>query len=773
MDKLLAWLEDSFPSIKSKRPLRSLILASFALILLSLGIMGYFAYSNVKELSNSLRELARPYEYVETLRKAIRAQEDADRLILNYSIRHDEDRLMANYFPKIDLISKTLSELDSIPPPLEFDEEQMGRMGRYFADKLWNHTRIIQVTGDSTVHDNFVKVASQFTAFKGIFIRQQPKDSAMTMGILFTDDLNIMKNMRRRLAKIEGRYRANRKTRVVRAEEQNRSALSFTALFSLFVLTISTILLSIIFNDLNRNRELQDRLRSEKARAEKLARVKEDFLANMSHEIRTPMNALMGFAGQLSETPLSTKQQKLLQPIQNSAKYLLALLNDVLDYSKLESQQFSLEKIGFRPRKVLLDVKSTFERAAEKKGIQLNFDIDESTPEILIGDPIRLKQMLFNLVSNSLKFTEKGEVLVKLIMGKTRSDRIWMDFIVQDTGIGIAKEKLNEIFSEFSQADTSISRRYGGTGLGLSITKKLAMMHGGNIQVQSTENQGTTAILHLNYTLGKEADIRIEIKEDSINTSLLKGHRILAADDEPYNRLLIQSILEKWGLVVDLFENGAELIKAIDKEKYSLILMDLQMPESDGIATTLHIRQKLKMDLPIIALTATSTPDEINKALDAGMQAHLIKPFEEKQLFNLMCQLLGVQTEKTLSTETSSPPPMASSDTPFDLENLARLSNQNKDFMQNMLKIFVNGTRENLQGIAEAEAKSDWLEVSQRIHKIIPPCRHLGMFELVGKLKELELELKKEDPEPVMTQKVGPISVELQKVVELVEQEME
>ncbi|MDW3649645.1 MAG: ATP-binding protein [Bacteroidia bacterium] len=777
IEKLLSWLEQSFPSLKSKRPLQTLILVAFAIVILSLGIMGYFAYSNVSQLNDSLKEASKPYGYVEQLSIAIGAQEEADNLVLNFLIRKSSTRLMNNYFLNIRDISNALVQLDTLPPPSDLDNERRERIEGYFGQMLWNHTRIIRIVGDSTLSADFSKVASQFTRFKGLEVHEQEKDSLFALGFLLNDDVLIRRKMRGRLERMEKRYRIEREERIQEAEQETSGALRFTALFSLFVLTISTILLSVIFNDLNRNRELQERLRREKGRAEKLARVKEDFLANMSHEIRTPMNALMGFAGQLAETPLNQKQIKLLQPIQNSAKYLLALLNDVLDYSKLESQQFSLEKIGFKPLKVLNDVHTTFERVAAKKGIELEFNIDKNSPEVLIGDPIRLKQMLFNLVSNSLKFTEEGSVSVKLEMAELKNGQIWMDFIVEDTGIGIPQEKLSEIFSEFSQADTSISRRYGGTGLGLSITRKLALMHGGNIQLNSEEGKGTRAVLHLGYQVGTVEDVIEEKQYTSIQPDLLKGHKILAADDEPYNRLLIKSILGKWGLELCLCENGRDLLNELEKDSYSLILMDLQMPEMDGIVTTHQIRNKLNNDIPIIALTATSTPDEINRAMKAGMQGHLIKPFEEGQLFNMMCQLLQIEIEdipeeKEEKTDIQQED-MNPSDAPFDLDKLARLSNQNKAFMQNMLGIFVNGTRENLQGVQEAQAKGDWLEVSQRFHKIIPPCRHLGMYELVGRLKVLELELKKENPDKEFKDKVAPISKELQKVVELVEAEME
>lgn len=773
IEKLLSWLEQSFPSLKSRRPLQTLILVAFAIVILSLGIMGYFAYSNVRELSNSLKEASKPYGYVEQLSIAIGAQEEADNLILNYLIRKSSARLMNNYFPNIQNISNALAKLDTLPPPSDLDNERRERIEGYFGQMLWNHTRIIRIVGDSSLSADFSKVASQFTRFKGLGVQEVEKDSLFALGFLLNDNVLIMRKMRGRLENMEKRYRIEREERIQQAEQETSGALRFTALFSLFVLTISTILLSVIFNDLNRNRELQDRLRREKRRAEKLARVKEDFLANMSHEIRTPMNALMGFAGQLAETPLNQRQVKLLQPIQNSAKYLLALLNDVLDYSKLESQQFSLEKIGFKPRKILNDVHATFERVAAKKGIELKFKLDKDSPEVLIGDPIRLKQMLFNLVSNSLKFTEKGHVEVKLEMAELKNGSIWMDFIVEDTGIGIPQEKLSEIFSEFSQADTSISRRYGGTGLGLSITRKLALMHGGNIQLHSEEGKGTRAVLHLGYKVGTEEDIIEEKQFTSIQPELLKGHKILAADDEPYNRLLIKSILGKWGLELTLCENGRDLLKELEKDSYSLILMDLQMPEMDGIVTTHQIRSKLQVDIPIIALTATSTPDEINRAMKAGMQAHLIKPFEEGKLFEMMCNLLDIDFEITEQKTDIRQEDMNPSDAPFDLEKLARLSNQNKAFMQNMLGIFVNGTRENLQGVKEAKANRDWKEVSQKFHKIIPPCRHLGMYELVGRLKELELELKKENPAPEFIEKVDPIAEELAKVVELVKAEMD
>ncbi|MEM9987743.1 MAG: ATP-binding protein, partial [Bacteroidota bacterium] len=359
----------------------------------------------------------------------------------------------------------------------------------------------------------------------------------------------------------------------------------------------------------------------------------------MSHEIRTPMNAVIGFADQLHSTTLNRQQHRLLDPLRHSAGYLLALINDVLDYSKLESGDFPLEKVGLSPKDILKETEETFFEQAKAKGLALKCMADPNLPPVVLGDPLRLKQMLFNLMSNALKFTESGSVVLRASrQPHSVATMAKLQFEVKDTGIGIPLEKQENIFSKFIQADTSTTRRYGGTGLGLAITKRLAEIQEGELTLVSEVGRGTTVTLVLPQQLGTEQDLLPDLSESPLDAATLAGRSVLLVDDELYNRELAQYVLNKWKVKVKSVESGVKALMHLERgEPVDLILMDLQMPNKDGFETTRLIREKLGLrDIPILAMTATSTPSEIQRAYAVGMNAHLLKPFRESDLLGLM-----------------------------------------------------------------------------------------------------------------------------------------
>ncbi|MEZ4826874.1 MAG: ATP-binding protein [Bacteroidia bacterium] len=520
--------------------------------------------------------------------------------------------------------------------------------------------------------------------------------------------------------------------------------------FGSVLIFIFALLLGVIYADMNHNHRLQVGLRQEKARAEKLGKAKEEFLANMSHEIRTPMNAVIGFAEQLSETSLNHQQKGFLQPIRNSAKYLLGLINDILDYSKIESGNFHLEIIGFRPLALIESVKDTFSFSAQNKGISLICESHDPLPEVLVGDPLRLKQMLFNLVSNAIKFTHEGEVKMRAYKENASEENSRIVFEVSDTGIGIPPGSVDKIFVDFVQADNSTTRKYGGTGLGLSITKKLTEMMGGEIVLTSEEGAGTQVKLIIPLPVGKVSDLPDVHAAVMQESGLLAGKRALIADDEPYNRLLIKTIMDKWGVNADVVENGREVMKHLESNPaYDFILMDLQMPEMDGFETSSTIRTHLGLTLPILALTATATPAEILTIESNGMNGYLLKPFDQGELYSRLVGLLGLKgntrtNENHLPKQMEIPPngemihtePVANS---YNLDQLFHLANQDKNFVVSMLNIFLSNATGNLEKLNQGATEGDWGKVSMAAHKMIPPSRHLGLNSIVDKLKAIEL----------------------------------
>ena len=536
--------------------------------------------------------------------------------------------------------------------------------------------------------------------------------------------------------------------------KQAQKSKNLLYLFGLAALLLFAALLFIIFRDISRNQRLQRRLKQEKLRAEKLSRAKEEFLANMSHEIRTPMNAIIGFSEQLKGTQLGPKQHRFLDSVNHSAHHLLDLLNDVLDYSKLESGKFTLDSQTFLPERLFTECMDTFTHAAQRKGIQLHLEKDAEIPKALVGDPLRLKQMIFNLLNNAIKFTEEGEVRLSCQLEEKNEPSTTLRIAVSDTGIGIPEEKLTQVFEDFSQADTSTTRKYGGSGLGLSITQRLAELQGGEIQVQSEVGKGTTVTLVLPFVIGKEEDAQQEAAPPPISTyslTELAGTQALIADDDPYNRELIRVILEKWGVDYTLVENGQEVINVLTQPHgaaFDFILMDLHMPELGGIETTEWIRKNHDSELPILALTATSTPTEQQAAIQAGMNEVVLKPFHEHELHHRISQLLGKSSEQPQQTAIASEHiPPSNPDALYQLDELYHLANDNPKIVQNMLRIFVNTATENADKLEEGLHARNAEAVSGYAHKVVPPCRHLGLTPLVENLKDIELSAQESSPD--------------------------
>lgn len=388
-----------------------------------------------------------------------------------------------------------------------------------------------------------------------------------------------------------------------------------------------------VARDITEIRRISEDLKTAKIEAEASSRAKEEFLANMSHEIRTPMNAIIGMARLLKKTPLDSEQKKYLQAILTSSNNLIALINDILNLSKIESGKLEIENLGFGIVDLLESLYYSQKIIADTKKIDFRYSADSSVPIILRGDPYRLNQILTNLVNNAIKFTQNGfvELTVKLL--EKAENKYWIIFSVRDTGIGIAEDKLGEIFESFTQADTSVTRRFGGTGLGLTITKSLVKMMNGGLAVRSTLGEGTEFTVVIPFEEGEIVEVNIEQDFDTQSLEL-KGIHVLLVEDNRINKLLVSTLFDKWGVNYDWAENGEEAIEFLKKKEFNLILMDVQMPVMSGLEATQIIRQVLKLELPIIALTAHAFKEDAKKCIDSGMDDVIVKPFEPFLLYN-------------------------------------------------------------------------------------------------------------------------------------------
>ncbi|CAN5875037.1 hypothetical protein BH11BAC4_BH11BAC4_16750 [soil metagenome] len=408
--------------------------------------------------------------------------------------------------------------------------------------------------------------------------------------------------------------------------------LAFTALIA--VLLLATIILRrqvmqfILIRDLEQARKL----------ALQSVKIKDQFLANMSHEIRTPLNALKGFSKILSKTRLDEEQQQYSNIINSSSESLLHIVNDILDLSKMEAGALAIKNKAFSLRELLKEIEETYSVSAAEKKLDFILEVPAGLEDNLAGDPERLKQVLVNLISNSIKFTNAGYVSLRLSPASTRNDITAINFAVADSGIGIPIDKQDLIFERFEQLDNSFVRQQGGTGLGLAITKMIVEAMGGHITVQSQPDQGSV----FNFTLSFQLNKQPVVAEENLVQQLmpLVPHpsqcKILVAEDNKVNQLLVSKLLMPFNAQISIVGNGHEIFNLLENQSFDVILMDVQMPIMDGITATKLIRNKLGNSIPIIGMTAYVQPNEIEKCFAAGMNDYVPKPVNEAQFYEVL-----------------------------------------------------------------------------------------------------------------------------------------
>lgn len=373
----------------------------------------------------------------------------------------------------------------------------------------------------------------------------------------------------------------------------------------------------------------------------KSTKAKSEFLATMSHEIRTPMNAILGMTHLLKQDSPRKDQVEPINILDFSGKTLLSLIDDVLDFSKIEAGKIEFENIEFELNKLINVIMESFKSTASNKGIELKNEIGEGIPNVLIGDPARLTQILNNLVSNALKFTEEGEVTLEVSTVSDYDDAVRLRFSIIDTGIGIEEERVDSIFESFTQASQNTKRLFGGTGLGLTISKQLTELQGGKISVESEEGEGSTFMVELTFDKGTaSAEVKEHTKKE-LDTHSITGLKVLLAEDNVVNQKVMIRFLERWNIEMEVVNNGEEALEALKNSNFDVILMDLQMPKMDGYEASEQIRKlddPYKRNTPIIALTAAALKEVREKVYAAGMNDFVTKPFNpvdlEQKLFN-------------------------------------------------------------------------------------------------------------------------------------------
>jgi PAS domain S-box-containing protein len=467
--------------------------------------------------------------------------------------------------------------------------------------------------------------------------------------------------------------------------------------------------------------------------AENAVKAKQQFLSNMSHEIRTPMNAIIGFTKVMLKTDLSERQTEYLSAIKISGEALIVLINDILDLAKVDSGKMTFERIPFKMSVSISAMLQLFETKILEKNIELVKEYDPSIPEVLLGDPVRLHQVILNLISNAVKFTSDGKITVRVKMLRENKEKATIEFSVTDTGIGIAEDKIEHIFENFQQASGDTLRLYGGTGLGLAIVKQLIEPQGGTISVKSKIGVGSTFSFQLTFLKTSEQAI-IETGEVEIDREL-KNIKILVVEDIQLNQLLMKTLLDDFGFELDIAANGKIAIEKLKIKKYDLVLMDLQMPVMNGFEATNYIRTKLKSNVPIIALTADVTTVDLEKCKSVGMNDYISKPIDDKLLYSKIVHFVKKPNlSKQMKSETKSTKQKYSI---INLDYLFHLTKSNPALISEMLHLYLEQTPELIQLMKESFKDKDLHTLHQTMHKMIPS------FSIVGINPEYENMAKK------------------------------
>lgn len=482
---------------------------------------------------------------------------------------------------------------------------------------------------------------------------------------------------------------------------------------------------STLSEEIDRREKLEQELISARTLAEESARAKEIFLANMSHEIRTPMNAILGMSDQLAKTNLNENQKFYLSNVHEAADNLLVIIDDILDLSKIAAGKLNIENIGFELKQVIERAMHVMMCKAEEKGLLLtNTLYDTTISPVLIGDPHRLNQVLLNFLSNGIKFTERGTIDIQCkVIANNKNDQV-IEIRVTDTGIGMEASFAGKLFQKFVQEDDSITRRYGGTGLGMSICKGIIDLMGGEIIVQSRKNHGTTIILTLRFVKGNYESLPVK-EAITVDTTLLKGKKILVADDNEMNRLVATHILVQYEVATDEAKDGKEAIDKLKTQQFDAVLMDVQMPEMDGVEAAAIIRESISKTLPVIALTAMALKGDDKKLLQSGMTDYVSKPFNEKQLLQVLTRNL-----QAASAEDAFPL--------YDLGILNGIANGNKSFVAKMIGVFLQQGPSSVAEIKEAYQKNDVTTVKKIAHRLKPSIDNMGIASIKDVIRQIE-----------------------------------
>lgn len=495
--------------------------------------------------------------------------------------------------------------------------------------------------------------------------------------------------------------------------------------------------------DISEQKVLERELAKAKSIAEAAAKAKELFLANMSHEIRTPLNVIIGMIRQLTKEDLTTDQHFFVKQSESSAKHLLTILNNVLDVAKIESGEMEILDNPFSPSALLYNVHSIMYSQAMEKNIKFILHVSQEIKPVLIGDDTRLRQVLINLIGNAIKFTREGSILLTAEVAKETDTHQAITFEVIDTGIGMSQDFISKIFDKFSQEQNSANRKYEGTGLGMAISYDLVKLMKGDMTVDSTKEEGTTFQFTIHFPIGKSESLIS--KSQQIKPGAFKGLKALLVEDNEMNRFIAIQSLDFLGFETLEAENGKIAIELVKNNHFDIIFMDIQMPIMDGVEATIYIRRELKLDTPIIALTANAFKHDIELYLEQGMNDFITKPYDEPDFFRKIDHVLSLFAHQHSGLKSQAGLRDANSDLPslYNLAQLKSMSRSDENFIIKMISIFIRIVLENDALIEDALQNQRFEEIKKLAHKIKPSIDQMGIISLKDVVRQIDkFELK-------------------------------
>ncbi|MFA0961354.1 ATP-binding protein [Roseivirga sp. BDSF3-8] len=657
-------------------------------------------------------------------------------------------------------------------------EEERANEKQQVRKKVRTVTDTIALAKKDTVLQDIQKILSGFT-----------QDELRYRRLLEVRETDLVQTNAKIVDKIQTIISEVEEDEIVRAVTNSKEAKNIAqsstrtiaVILGVFFFT-SLLFVSLISGDIRKSIFYRQQLVRAKEESERLARVKEEFLANMSHEIRTPLNAIVGFTEQLEKSGVQHAQQPYIDALKHSSGHLLHLVNDILDYSKIEAGELPLEEIPFYIKSVVHQVFLSLENKARQKGLNFYYEVDERLGQAFLGDPHRLAQILINLAGNAIKFTNNGEVFIdcKLIKESEKKMRVRLD--VKDTGAGISSGSLKNIFDSFKQADSTVSRKYGGTGLGLAITKRLVEMHDGRIKVTSEVGKGSTFTLEIPY---QKTDMPVETTETvftEASEASLEGKRLLGVDDDAFNLKLLRVILDKYKLDYKLVNNGADAIRLANEEDWDLMLLDMQMPEVSGVEVVRAIRgmkDTKRRAVPVVALTANVLKKDLQLMYNEGANDHLLKPYKETELVEKLLLYMGEVplTEKArhragnMDDREKANAPANDKLPVYDLNDLKRFTGDDPEAIREIVEDFIEETEENLRELIRVLERGDVPGLKNISHKMFPGYSHFNIHPAAELLREIETDVENKKLTSDMKAKTEKVIIHTERVLAILRED--